>query len=207
MKRAAKRLTLVVSATVGLQQAACGVGVQSPSALPQGGGPIARQTSARPTLASWQPGASVAAQATANFTGPKDAYDFCAAYPAGTAGCALCGHQDFSLDPGQEHVALVDLTQCAGDVAFGHFSVVEYIRGATQVQSLSLRPGGAEYELNVRNASTGQPAPAALTVDRTYTYFANVPDPMILLLSVKRDATSKGGKKKLALVFTSWLPE
>jgi hypothetical protein len=184
MKRLVKCLTIVLAAVAAVQHAACGFGVQSPSELPLYG--------------------SVSQQLDPGRVQAQGAYDFCAAYPTGSAGCQLCGHEDFSLDPGQGHVTIVDLTQCAGDVSFGHFSVVEYVKGGRQVQSLDLRPGGESYELNVRNATTGAAAPAA--VNRTYTYFSNVPDPVVLELTVRRDAGSKGGKKSLAVVFSSWLP-
>ena len=41
---------------------------------------------------------------------------------------------------------------------------------------------------------------------KTHTYFADVPDPVVLELTVRRDAASTGGRKKLAVVFSSWLP-
>jgi hypothetical protein len=198
MKPFANCLPIVLSAAVGMQNAACGIDVQSPS------GPRPHEAA---TFVFMESRADVSPQATVKGGGPRDTYDFCAAYPPGTTGCALCGHEDFSLDPGQEQVTVVNLTQCAGDVSFGHFSVVEYIRGGSLVQSLSLRPGGDEYALSVRNATTGAGAPGAVVVDRTYTYFGDVPDPAVLEVTVRRDAASRGGRKTLAVVYSSWLPD
>jgi hypothetical protein len=185
MKRFAKCVTFVLGALVAIQHAGCASDVLSPSVLP-----LSETVSHQFGLES------------VRATG---AYDFCAAYPIGSAGCALCGHEDLSLEADQERVTIVDLSQCSGDVSFGHFSVVEYIKGGREVQSLDLRPGGGEYELNVRNATTRDALPAAVVVNPTYTYFANVPDPVVLELTVRRGAGSKGGKKSLAVVFSSWL--
>lgn len=186
MKRLPSCLVLVLGVPLAVQHAACVSDVQSASPV-------------RPS--------EITGAASTDGTGHVGAqgYDFCAAYPTGSAGCALCGHEDLSLDPGQEHVTTVDLTGCAGDVSFGHFSVVEYIKGGRQVQSLDLRPGGDEYELSVRDAATHQPSPASLVVNPTYTYFGNVPDPVVLELTVRRYERSKGGRKSLAVVFSSWL--
>src|SRR5688500_3185945 len=191
MKPFANSLTIVLVA-VAMQNAACGIDVQSPSGPPPQGSTA--------SFASWESGGDVSPQATLKDAGPRGTYDFCAAYPRGTTGCQLCGHEDFALDPAQEHVTVVDLTQCAGDVSFGHFSVVEYIKGGSMVQGLSLRPGGDEYALSVRNATTGAMAPAAMVVDRTYTYFGDVPDPVVLEVTVRRDTASRGGRKTLAVV-------
>jgi len=184
MKRLVKCLTFLLGALVAVQHVACGFDVLSPSGLP-----LHESVSDQVGLASIQ---------------ATGAYDFCAAYPTGSPGCQLCGHEDLALDPGQSLVTTVDLTQCGGDVSFGHFSVVEYIRGGREVQSLDLRPGGGDYELNVRDVTRG--APAGVAVNPTYTYFADVPDPVVLELTVRRDAASNGGRKKLAVVFSSWLP-
>ncbi|PYQ14717.1 MAG: hypothetical protein DMF80_11675 [Acidobacteria bacterium] len=184
MKRSASFLTLVLGAAVAMQHIACGLDAASPSDLPD--------------VAGGDRHAIVASS-------QSSAFDFCAAYPTGSAGCQLCGHEDLSLDPGQEHVTFVDLSGCAGEVTFGHFSVVEYIRGGSQVQSLSLRQGGDDYQMDVRNATTGEAAAGALVVDPTYTYFANVPDPVVLKLALRRSPASRGGRKNLAVVFSSWL--
>jgi hypothetical protein len=104
-------------------------------------------------------------------------------------------------------VTVVDLTGCPGNVSFGHFSVVEYVKGGSLVQGLSLRPGGEEYSLTVRIAPTGAEAPEAVAVERTYTYFADVPDPGVLEVTVRRDAASRGGRKALAVAYSSWLPD
>lgn len=187
MKRFANYLVIVLGIAGAVQNAACVSDVQSSS-------PVRPSEIMLPS--------SVGGSAD---VGAKGAYDFCAAYPTGSAGCALCGHEDLSLDRGQSHVTIVDLTGCAGNVSFGHFSVVEYIRGGRQVQSLDLRPGGGEYELSVRNAATAQASPAAVVVNPTYTYFADVPDPVVLELTIRRSAASTGGRKNLAVVFSSWL--
>ena len=199
MKPFANCLTIVLGAAVAMQNAACGIDVQSPSGL--------RPHGSAASFVSWESAGDVSSQASLKDAGPKGTYDFCAAYPRGTTGCQLCGHEDFALDPGQEHVTVVDLTQCGGDVSFGHFSVVEYIKGGSQVQSLSLRPGGDQYALSVRNATTGAAAPTAVVVDRTYTYFGDVPDPVVLEVTVRRYAASRGGRKALAVAYSSWLPD
>ena len=48
---------------------------------------------------------------------------------------------------------------------------------------------------------------SAVVVDRTYTYVGDVPDPVVLEVTVRRDAASKGGRKALAVVYSSWLPD
>jgi hypothetical protein len=189
-------LTVVLGATV--LNAACGVDVQSPSTP----GPHAAAS-----FASWESGPDASVHASSRPPGPKGTYDFCAAYPLGTTECQLCGHEDFTLDPGQEHVTVVNLTGCPGNVSFGHFSVVEYIKGGSLVQGLSLRPGGEEYALMVRSATTGAEAPDAVAVERTYTYFADVPDPVVLEVTVRRDTDARGGRKALAVAYSSWLPD
>lgn len=187
MNRSANSLLVVLGITAAVAHTGCMSDVHSAS--PVAASEITRQ-------------ASIGDSAVA---GAKSDYDFCAAYPTGSDGCALCGHEDFSLDPGQQHVTVVDLSRCAGDVSFGHFSVVEYIRGGREVQSLNLRPGGGDYRLSVQDATSTAALPSALAVDPTYTYFANVPDPVVLQLTVRRDEASRGGKKSLALVYSSWL--
>jgi hypothetical protein len=200
MTRFASGLRLVLGASVAVQYGGCGFDVASPSELSGMAG-----SHRYAVLASSQSNGEASHLFDMQSITAGGSYDFCAAYPTGSIGCQLCGHEDLSLDPGQEHVTLVDLTQCAGDVTFGHFSVVEYVRGGTQVQSLSLRPGGDGYEMIVRDATTAQAVPSALVVDQTYTYFANVPDPVALKLTVRRSAASRGGRKNLAVVFSSWL--
>jgi hypothetical protein len=59
--------------------------------------------------------------------------------------------------------------------------------------------------LSVGDATTGLAAAGAQVVDPTYTYFANVPDPVVLKLTLRRSAASRGGRKNLAVVFSSWL--
>lgn len=194
--RPSRCLTVVLGAAV--LNAACGVDVQSPSTP----GPQAAAS-----FASWESGGHTSALAVSKQSGPRGAYDFCAAYPPGTPACQLCGHEDFTLDPGQEHVTVVDLTGCPGNVSFGHFSVVEYIKGGSLVQGLSLRPGGEEYALTVRSATTGAEAAEAVAVERTYTYFADVPDPVVLEVTIRRDADARGGRKALAVAYSSWLPD
>ena len=200
MTRFASYLSLALGAAVALQHAACGFDVASPSELPGMTGSNRHAVLASSTSNGEASHAVGIQSVTAGGT-----YVFCAAYPTGSIGCQLCGHEDLALDPGQEHVTLVDLTQCAGDVTFGHFSVVEYIRGGSQVQSLSLRPGGDGYELNVQDATTALAVPSAVVVDPTYTYFGNVPNPVGLKLTVRRSPASRGGRKNLAVVFSSWL--
>jgi hypothetical protein len=200
MTRFASYLSLVLGAAVALQHAACGFDVASPSELSGTAG-----SNRYAVLASSPSNGAASHLADMRSVTAGGSYDFCAAYPTGSIGCQLCGHEDLSLDPGQEQVTVVDLTQCAGDVTFGHFSVVEYIRGGSQVQSLSLRPGGDGYEMNVRDATTAQAVPSAVVVDPTYTYFGNVPDPVGLKLTVRRSPASRGGRKNLAVVFSSWL--
>ena len=68
-----------------------------------------------------------------------------------------------------------------------------------------VRQGGDDYQMDVRNATTGEAAAGALVVDPTYTYFANVPDPVVLKLALRRSPASRGGRKNLAVVFSSWL--
>ena len=202
MTRFASYLSLALGVAVAVQHAACGFDVASPSELPD------RAASNRyAVLASSSSNGGASPLVDMHSVTAGGTYDFCAAYPTGAIGCQLCGHEDLSLDPGQEHVTLVDLTQCAGNVTFGHFSVVEYIRGGSQVQSLSLRPGGDGYDMSVGNATTAQAVPSAVVVDQTYTYFANVPDPVVLKLTVRRSAASRGGRKDLAVVFSSWLSQ
>ena len=200
MTRFASCLSLVLGAAVAVQHAACGFDVASPSELPDRAG-----SNRYAVLASSSSNGAASPRVGMQSVTAGGTYDFCAAYPTGAIGCQLCGHEDLSLDPGQEHVTVVDLTQCAGDVTFGHFSVVEYIRGGSQVQSLSLRSGGDGYEMSVRDAATAQAVPSAVVVDQTYTYFANVPDPVLLKLTVRRSPASRGGRKNLAVVFSSWL--
>jgi hypothetical protein len=201
MTRFASCLSLALGAAVAVQHAACGFDVASPSELPD------RAASNRYAVLASSSSNAGASHLVDMQSVRGGTYDFCAAYPTGAIGCQLCGHEDLSLDPGQEHVTLVDLTQCAGNVTFGHFSVVEYIRGGSQVQSLSQRPGGDAYDLSVADATTAQAVPSAVVVDQTYTYFANVPDPVVLKLTVRRSPASRGGRKNLAVVFSSWLSQ
>ena len=61
--------------------------------------------------------------------------------------------------------------------------------------------------MSVWDATTAQAVPSAVVVDQTYTYFANVPDPVVLKLTVRRSPASRGGRKNLAVVFSSWLSQ